>query len=332
MKVLKNFTKLALGVLTGYIITRFTWVFWQLAKADPRFTLLVPQNKAPKGISSVQGRTGSSYNIQHVIEDGIERISYLPHQTKYKTPILMIPGMWHGAWCWQAWQELLADWGWENHAISLPGHGKSPEQRPIPLCTLDYYLGFIRDEVKKMEREPILMGHSMGGALTQWYLKYIGDNLPAAVFVASWVSHSVREDGGATMLKQDPAITLFTALSWDATSWVRNPQRTAEKLLGPQAVVSPQKLHSLLGPESMLVALQHNPPFWRPPENIQTPNYWLAGEFDTVASVPGLRKSADFYGGDFVLVPGAGHNLMMEHNYVETAETIHKWLLSQEIE
>lgn len=36
-------------------------------------------------------------------------------------------------------------------------------------------------------------------------------------------------------------------------------------------------------------------------------------------------------GADFVVVSDAAHNLMMEHNYRETAETIHNWLSACEI-
>src|SRR5262245_60882064 len=75
------------------------------------------------------------YNVTHTIEGGIERVVYRPDQPRFSTPILMQHGMWHGAWCWRYWQELLAEWGWESHAFSLPGHAGSPVQRPIRWCT-----------------------------------------------------------------------------------------------------------------------------------------------------------------------------------------------------
>jgi pimeloyl-ACP methyl ester carboxylesterase len=331
MNLLTNLIKFILGTAAGYSVTQLAWVLWQLAKADPRFTTLVPQNKAPQGITSAQGKTEANYIVHHAIEDGIERISYFPKERRFEIPILMQHGMWHGAWCWQPWQELFAEWGWESHAISLPGHGQSPEQRLVRLCTLDYYLDFLRNEAKKLDRKPVLMGHSMGGALTQWYLKYIGDDLPAAVLAASWVARSVRQDGGLTIVKQDPALVPLTMLSWDASAWVRTPNRTAEKLLGPKATVSPQQLHARLGPESLLIAFQHNPPFWQPPDSVKTPNFWLAGELDAVVSLPGLKASAAHYGGDFAIVPEAGHNLMMEHNARQTAKTIHDWLVAKGI-
>ncbi len=329
--MIKNASKFFLGTLTGYLLAQLAWVFWQLAKADPRFTLLVPQNKAPKGISALMGKTEAHYTVQHSIVDGIERISYYPKERSFETPLLMQHGMWHGAWCWQPWQELLAEWGWESHAISLPGHGQSPSQRPIHKCTLDYYLGFVRDEVKRLPHKPVLMGHSMGGALVQWYLKNIGDNLPGAVLVAPWVSHSVNRDNGLALVKRDPLLFLLTSLSWDATPWVRNPKRAAEILLGPNAVVSPQELHSNLGPESILPAFQHNPPIWRPPDNVKTPTFWLAAELDAAVTVAGLRRSAKHYSGDFMIIPEAGHNLMMENNWRAIIEKIQDWLISQNI-
>ncbi len=125
-----------------------------------------------------------TYHVTYSISDGIERIVYTPDQRRFATPIVMQHGMWHGAWCWEPWQKLFAEWGWESHAHSLPGHGKSSTQRPIRWCTLQYYYEFLNTEIKRQPRRPILMGHSMGGALTQWYLKCqrlsrLRDSLPS---------------------------------------------------------------------------------------------------------------------------------------------------------
>ena len=328
---MNSLLKLILGIIVGYQSTQLAWVFWQLAKADPRFTLLVPQNKASRGISSVQGKSKANYTIQHAIEDGIERISYYPKNRKLETPLLLQHGMFHGAWCWRLWQELFAEWGWESHAISLPGHGNSPEQKPIKLCTLDYYLGFLRDEAKKLPRNPVIFGHSMGTALIQWYLKHIGQP-EAVVMVAPWDSHGIIKAGGPDLLKRDPSLFWRMLYSWDASSWVRNPQRVADLFLSPKAVITPEELHALLGPESALVVFQHNPPIWEPPENVKSPSLWLAAEEDTIVRVESVRNSADYYGGEFVAIPEAGHDLMLEHNYRQTAETIRNWLISLGIE
>ena len=271
-----------------------------------------------------------TYTMSHTIEDDIERIIYLPKNRRFQTPILMQHGMWHGAWCWHLWQELLAEWGWESHAFSLPGHAGSPVRRPIALCTLGYYLQFLKAEVDRCPQRPVVMGHSMGGALTQWYLKYVGDNLPAAVLVASWPSHSVFQTRPLPA-HYDPVGTLLSGLSFTATPLIRTPQRAAHILISPRAIYSPEELHAKLGPESMIIMPQHTPPFWRPPKTVLTPMLWLAGEEDLAISAKAVRESAAYYQADCVVVEQAGHNLMMEHNYRQTAEKIHNWLIEQEI-
>ena len=44
-------------------------------------------------------------------------------------------------------------------------------------------------------------------------------------------------------------------------------------------------------------------------------------------TVENERRSAEHYGADFIVVPDSAHNIMMEHNYRETAQKIHQWLL-----
>ena len=264
-------------------------------------------------------------SVRHLISNGIERIIYIPKQRRFETPILMQHGMWHGAWCWRHWQELFAEWGWESHAFSLPGHAGSPTQRPVTFCTLDYYLRFLQAEVEQLARRPVIMGHSMGGALTQWYLKYVSDDLPAAVLVAPWPSHNTVGDA-PRFRRLDPVGMLLALLTASTRPFIRTPKHAAKKLISPKSVYTPEQLHAQLSPESFWVMVQHNPPFWRPPAQVKTPLLWLAGEIDAVVGVEAERHSAAHYHADFVVVPDAAHNIMMEHNYRETAEMIHQWL------
>ena len=264
------------------------------------------------------------YEMNRSVKDGIERIVCTPHQRRFETPIVMQHGMWHGAWCWQGWQELLAEWGWESHAHSLPGHAGSPRQRPIRWCTLGYYLEFLKAEIDRMPRKPVLMGHSMGGALAQWYLKE-RDDLPAAVLVAPWQSHSMFVPILRTV-RRDPGGFIRCLLALTTAPLVRNPYRSAQMFIHEGAVLSPEELYEKLGPESMWVLLQYNPPLWRPARQLNTPLLWLAGKADTLIAEKAEAKSAAYYGATYVCVPEAGHNMMMEKQYRETVRGIHEWL------
>jgi pimeloyl-ACP methyl ester carboxylesterase len=269
------------------------------------------------------------FSIQHSIDNGIERVTYTPKQRRFETPILMQHGMWHAAWCWQHWQELFAMWGWETHAYSLPGHGGSPVQRPLRWVMLNYYFEFLKAEVERLAQRPVLMGHSMGGALTQWYLKY-GEDLPAAVLVAPWTSHNMLPSVFRSV-RRDPLGTFLSTWTLTSTPTVRSPHLVGEMFIHAGALYSPQELHARLGPESLWVLFQYNPLWWSPVRGTSIPLLWLAGEADALISEPEARRSAEHYQAEYVTVPGAGHNLMMEMGYRETAETIHKWLDRQGI-
>jgi len=312
----------------SYLIVQISFVLWHLIRASDMHRLKTPQNKLlGTGKTFEETKETDSYSVSHTVIDGIERIVYTPKQRKHETPILMAHGMWHGAWCWEAWQKLFAEWGWESIAYSLPGHAKSPVQRPIWLCTYDYYLAFVRDEVDRLSRKPILMGHSMGGGLAQWYLRHIGDDLPAIVLVAPWTSHNAAVESGPLFLKLDPLGPLRISLAWNAQPIINTPQRAARALITDNALLSPEELFARLGTESALVLMQHNPPFWHPAENVKTPMLLVAGEKDAVVPVEGLRWSAKHYHADFVVIPNAGHNLMMEKSSQETAQQINDWLV-----
>lgn len=324
---------LGLGAVGGYLLTQQLWVLGQLFAQDVGRSLRLHRNEARKGQSFSEITETETYTRRHTVDDGIERIAYLPKLRRFETPILMQHGMWHGAWCWQLWQELFAQWGWETHAFSLPGHGRSRLQRPLSRCTLDYYLGFLRDEVARFPCRPVLMGHSMGGALTQWYLEYVADDLPAAVLVAPWVSHSMFGDGLFRLIAYDPIGCLLMTLSWDASPLVRMARGSAVRfLVGPRAAVPLADLQARLGPESALVLYQHNPPFWYPPQRVSTPMLWVAGEDDPLLVEPAERRSAAHYQADYIVAEKSRHNVMMDHGYRLTAETIHEWLVKQGVD
>lgn len=323
-----------LSALLLYVIVTDAWILWHLLSESAPRMLAHDQNKLRgTGITLSETQDKAGYTIFHTIEDGIERIAYSPKERKHATPILMTHGMWHGAWCWRPWQEILAERGWESIAYSLPGHGKSPLQRSLTSCTLGYYLAFVRDEISRLPIKPVLMGHSMGGALSQWVLRYVEQDLPAIVLVAPWVSHSSMADWPKLLklMALDPLGMVLMFVTWNANPWVRTPQAAASKLLSKEAVVSPQELQRQLVGESALVLFQHNPPFWKPAENVKTPILLLAGEKDATLSVDSLCKSAAHYKADFVVIPGAGHNLMMEKSYQETANAIDTWLVQKQI-
>lgn len=317
----------ALGAALGYLTAQLIWAQRYLARQDVRRSLASPPNQFATGLTFSATQPEAAYQVTHSIENGIERITYTPAIRRFETPLLFQHGMWHSAWCWERWQTLFAEWGWESVSYSLPGHGKSPEQRPIRLCTLDYYLAFLKAEVARLPRQPVLIGHSMGGALTQWYLRHVGDDLPAAVLAAPWPHKFQAIDDACRLWRNDPLGFLHIFIDWSASGFMRSPESAARLLTSPQAVISPSELHAHLGPESILVLLQHLS--WKAPDKVNTPLLIIAGQEDALFPFKRPLTSAMHYQADFYLAKGAGHNVQMEHNYAETARHIHHWLINE---
>lgn len=259
--------------------------------------------------------------------DGIERITYRAGKRKHDHTLLFVHGMWHGAWCWEQWQELFAMWGWDSVSFSLPGHAGSETKRPIRWCTLGYYTEFLVREIERMDEKPVIVGHSLGTALTQRYLKEVGD-LPAAVMLAPWLAHSMLSLVGR-YFKHDFAGGIASFLRLIATPAIRTPERAANIFLSKNSTCSPEELHSKLGPESILLPLQHSRPFWKPNTSTKTPMLWITAGQDKLIPADESRKSAKEYGAKFMICSDASHDLMMESDQALVAAQINDWLINE---
>jgi pimeloyl-ACP methyl ester carboxylesterase len=111
-----------------------------------------------------------------------------------KPPVLLIHGMFGGAWYWENYQSLLAGRGYESHAVNLRGHHGS---RPVPdvgKITIGEYVADAL-EVARTLGNPIVIGHSMGGLIAQKVAEsgvgravvLIASAPPRWIPVASWL-------------------------------------------------------------------------------------------------------------------------------------------------
>ena len=89
-----------------------------------------------------------------------------PSKPSTKPPVLLIHGMFGGAWMWENYQSMLRASGYESHAINLRGHHGS---RPVPDIGTVSVNDYVDDalEVARSLGNPIVIGHSMGGLIAQ---------------------------------------------------------------------------------------------------------------------------------------------------------------------
>lgn len=265
------------------------------------------------------------FSRTHDVVDGIERSIVRATRPRHDQTLLFVHGMWHGAWCWEMWQELFALWGWDSVAFSLPGHGRSPQQRTIRWCTLSYYTDFLVRETERLEKPPVLIGHSLGSAMIQRYLKQVGD-VPAAVMLAPWLAHSMLGLIGRYFhMDFWGGLTCLATLTTNPV--IRSPKHAAQAFLSDDSTISPEELAGKLGPESLLPLFQHMKPFWTPRTDHDTPLLWVSAEQDRLIPLDSSRESAKEFGADFLVHEGAAHDLILESDNALVAAQIDEWLV-----
>ncbi|HHX58341.1 MAG TPA: alpha/beta hydrolase [Candidatus Moranbacteria bacterium] len=104
---------------------------------------------------------------------------------KSKGALLFIHGASHGAWCWKKYMQYFSQKGFDCYALSLRGHGKSDGYENLNDYGLDDYVKDILNVLKKIPAKPVLIGHSMGGILTQKIIQTNPEKIKAAVIIAS---------------------------------------------------------------------------------------------------------------------------------------------------
>ncbi|MBX0328481.1 alpha/beta hydrolase [Oscillochloris sp. ZM17-4] len=97
----------------------------------------------------------------------LEHLVVRPAHRAYDTPILLIHGAWHGAWCWEPAMADLAARGFVCHAVSLRGHGGSPRPPGFARSTVVQYAGDVRAAIAAAGPRPLVVAHSLGGYLLQ---------------------------------------------------------------------------------------------------------------------------------------------------------------------
>lgn len=256
--------------------------------------------------------------IEHIVQKAARR--------RHDTPLLFQHGAWHGAWCWQSWLDYFNELGYDVHAISLPGHGRSPALRHINRYTLGDYVRTLAGVVRQIRPAPVLIGHSMGGAILQKYLETY--YAPAVVMLAPVPAGGVRPMF-IRLLRRYPLSTLKGVLTLNTYPWLADTPRQMQQLLfGPQTAVDVPAFHAQLVRESFAVGLQLMRPFARRPAS-HPPVRVYAGTADALFSVAEAQRTAARYAAECVLLPGQAHNLMQDPDWQTTARLIDRWLVNE---
>ncbi|HSV28953.1 MAG TPA: alpha/beta fold hydrolase, partial [Candidatus Omnitrophota bacterium] len=88
-----------------------------------------------------------------------------------RPPLLFVHGAFAGAWIWdEHFLPFFAEAGWECVALSLRGHGKSSGHDRLDHFGLHHYVEDVAAIAAGLERPPLVVGHSLGGAVAQRFV------------------------------------------------------------------------------------------------------------------------------------------------------------------
>ena len=245
---------------------------------------------------------------------------------KRSTPLLFVHGAFHGAWCWsEHFLDFFAERGYRAVAVNLRGHGNSPTPGPLNSCTLADYADDIRTVADSLPTPPVVIGHSMGGAVVQKYLTR--HNAPAAVLVASAPPSGLAR-AALRLTRRHPGhcararalrvpLRLFGALPVArATFYSRHtPEQHVVEYVGRLQDESIRVLYRDL----LYSDLPQS-------ERVTTPMLVVGAELDGFFSPGEVAATARAYGTRARMVPAMGHNMMLEPGWADVAEHIHDWL------
>lgn len=259
----------------------------------------------------------------------LEIISKYPHEKTHTTPLLLVHGAWHGAWCWENFLPYFAEHGYEVHAFSLRGHGNSEGKEAIRWYSTRDYVTDLEQVVNSLSSPPVLIGHSMGGYIVQKYLE--SRTAPAGVLIASIPTAGIL-GMLLRMLKRHPASTLKALLLLNTWYFVSTPALAKDAFFSDDFPNEKfLEYYARIQTESFRLALEAAFLNLPRPRRIRTPLLVIGAEKDRVFTTSEERKTARAYNTEAIIYPERAHDMMLEPGWQAVSAQIRNWLNSRNL-
>jgi len=241
--------------------------------------------------------------------------------------ILLVHGIFVGAWVWEEYvMPYLAEAGYNVHAVSLRGHGKSPGAERIETLTLADYSNDLMQAAAAVGRPVVAVGHSMGGAVVQDAILR-GARFSGAALMASVPPGGLLHANFAMMWSR-PRLWRELSLMFSAGLAASDMDVLRDGLFSNRVDADRFAAFSARGGnESALVGfeLQGMRPFAPPPW--QTPPMLvMGGSEDRIIRREDLWATAAWYGVEAHILPGLSHTVMLDPGWRLACDCLLKWM------
>ena len=256
---------------------------------------------------------------------GLEVIRREPLRAFGTPPLLFIHGAYAAAWCWdEFFLPYFAEQGYCSHAVSLRGHGRSAGSQTLDEFGLDDYVADVHAVARTLGSPPVVIGHSMGGAVAQRYSAAY--ETAGIVLLATVPPHGLM---GATMelAWRDPDLLLQFALVQSGHGYLANAERLRGALFASDMPLDrAMQYFSRMQRESQraLLELSNGAAANRAPSGV--PVSILGGKEDGLFLPTAVRLTAAWHGTEAAILPRLGHSMMLDCGWRRAADHIAAWL------
>ena len=257
----------------------------------------------------------------------LEMTKKVPENITYPHPLVFIHGAAGGAWYFNHFIDYFSQKGFICYALSLRGHGLSEGIEDIDTFTLSDYVSDVKSLVDQLETKPVLIGHSMGGAITQSYIGKYQETIHQAILLTSARAGGIDD--------QSPLGLFFS----DSRSFLREIRKkeghqnmTIDDLMN-EVIFSDRfsrdelkEIKKKLSRESKAVKKDLLKPFIHDGFHLHIPVHVIGSTGDHIISSHDLNITASFFHTKPILVSDCCHFLTIDPNWMEVADTIYKIL------
>lgn len=258
----------------------------------------------------------------------LEVISRLPAAGGHATPVVFVHGGWHGAWCWDEYfLSYFAAHGYPAYALSLRGHGRSAGRDRLRWNRIADYVADVAHVAGSLPRQPVLVGHSMGGFVVQKYLET--RSAAGGVLMASVPPQGVWSMT-CKLARRYPLAFVRAQLTLSLYGAVANAARVRDAFFSRS--LPEDRLHTYtarMQEESyrgFLDMLCLDLPRAKP---LQIPLLVLGAERDTLLEPREVEATARAYNARAEIFPDLAHDMMLDERWEVVAARIVEWLKQQ---
>ena len=240
-------------------------------------------------------------------------------------PLLLVHGICHGAWCWQPnFAPFFADLGYDVHALSLRGHAGSSGHESLHRNRISDYVDDVVEAATGLPAKPIIVGHSMGGAITQLAVQHASQPAAAAVLLTPMVPGGLTARELLRTAARLGGIPPFLRLLRGRPLTPKQANRLPffdNRLDSDDADLAAERLHAE-SRRALGDLRRFNPPAGR----VQVPLLVVGSSQDRIFGAPSLRRTAAHYGVDATILDSGCHDLMLDPGWRESADVIATWM------